>query len=290
MSARWQRRPLRTRHADDWLMTYADMITLLLCFFAMVLTVFMAKKDAPPIPRPSPPIVISQTVKPVELLPKVSDFRPIPEIDVPETTDTPLALDAPIAAPAAQPSPVVSRPDENTDSTGSNTVVPDLLPSVAQDLTQEPPPTPALAPVTPPTPTPPQGDRITKLQMNSEAFFGSGSASLSSSGKNILRTVANDLKQDRYKDYTITIEGHTDDQPIKTIQFPSNWELSTARASAVVHFFLEQGLPAQRLRAAGYADTFPIAPNRDKNGKAIPENQARNRRVVIQLERIDKAP
>jgi chemotaxis protein MotB len=56
-----------------------------------------------------------------------------------------------------------------------------------------------------------------------------------------------------------------------------------------VHYFLDQGIPALKLRAAGYADTFPRAPNRDANGNAIPENQTQNRRVVIKMEKIDKA-
>ncbi|HMK68945.1 MAG TPA: hypothetical protein VK433_10375, partial [Stellaceae bacterium] len=51
----------------------------------------------------------------------------------------------------------------------------------------------------------------------------------------------------------------------------------------------DQGIPARRLRAAGYADTFPKAPNRDAGGTAIPENQAKNRRVVIKLEKIESA-
>ena len=93
---------------------------------------------------------------------------------------------------------------------------------------------------------------------------------------------------DKYKSYQVTVEGHTDDSPISTLQFPSNWELSTARAAAVVHCLLQQGILAQRLRAAGYADTFPVALNRDAHGQAIPENQARNRRVVIKLEKIEK--
>jgi len=57
----------------------------------------------------------------------------------------------------------------------------------------------------------------------------------------------------------------------------------------VVRFFLEQGIPARKLTAAGYADTFPIVPNRKADGSVIPENQARNRRVVIKLEKIDRA-
>jgi chemotaxis protein MotB len=135
----------------------------------------------------------------------------------------------------------------------------------------------------------PKGDRITTFEISSAAFFDSGSATLSTPGESILRGMAADLKSDRFKDYQITVEGHTDDAPISTARFPSNWELSTARASAVVHFFLDQGIPAMKLRAAGYADTFPKVPNRDANGTAIPQNQSQNRRVVIKLERIEKA-
>ena len=132
-----------------------------------------------------------------------------------------------------------------------------------------------------------KGDRLTTIEISSAAFFGSGSATLSGPGRAILQDVAATLGTDKLRDYHVTVEGHTDDSPITTAQFPSNWELSTARASAVVHFFLDHGIPALRLRAAGYADTFPVVANRDAAGTAIPENQARNRRVVIKLEKID---
>ena len=134
-----------------------------------------------------------------------------------------------------------------------------------------------------------QGDRITTLQIGSATFFNSGYAALSGAGKAILEDVAVSLKSGAFAAYHVTIEGHTDDTPINTTQFQSNWELSTARASAVVRYLLEQGVAAERLTAAGYADTFPIAPNRNADGTVIPENQARNRRVVIKLEKIDKA-
>ena len=131
------------------------------------------------------------------------------------------------------------------------------------------------------------GEHVTTFSFDSTAFFGSGSATLSSSGEVILRDVVADLKSEKFKDYLVTVEGHTDDAPIGTSEFPSNWELSTARAAAVVRFFLDRGIPARRLRAAGYADTFPLVPNRDANGKAILENQAKNRRVVIALEKVE---
>src|SRR6185312_2766361 len=104
-----------------------------------------------------------------------------------------------------------------------------------------------------------------------------------------LGDVAGTLGSRQFAAYHITIEGHTDDTPISTPQFQSNWELSAARAAAVVRFLLDLGIPAGKLTAAGYADTVPIAPNRNPDGAVIADNQARNRRVVIRLEKIDKS-
>jgi chemotaxis protein MotB len=134
----------------------------------------------------------------------------------------------------------------------------------------------------------PMGDRITSFQFSSTAFFASGTATLSDSGQSILQNLLGRLQSPAFATYRITVEGHTDDEPINSPQFPSNWELSAARAAAVVRYFIEHGIPADRLRAAGYADTHPLAPNRDAAGNPIPENQAKNRRVVIELEKIDR--
>lgn len=82
-------------------------------------------------------------------------------------------------------------------------------------------------------------------------------------------------------DYNIKIEGHTDDRPISTPQYPSNWELSTARACEILRFFLEHGLPAERLSAEGFAEFRPIGPN------DTPENRAKNRRIEIIFTRED---
>jgi len=74
--------------------------------------------------------------------------------------------------------------------------------------------------------------------------------------------------------YNITVEGHTDDQPIHTERFPSNWELSTARAISVMRYLSERrGVPAARMGVAGYADIHPVVPNDS------PEHRAANRRV-----------
>lgn len=76
---------------------------------------------------------------------------------------------------------------------------------------------------------------------------------------------------------TVTVEGHTDNRPIESAAFPSNWELSSARAGAVVRFFESQGLPGSRLQSAGFADTRPLDDNN------TPEGRQKNRRVEIMI-------
>jgi chemotaxis protein MotB len=111
-----------------------------------------------------------------------------------------------------------------------------------------------------------------RMEVNESILFDSASASLRSEGIALLQRLAPILAQ---QEGTISIEGHTDPSPISTAQFPSNWELSAARASAVTRFLVNKGLPAERLRAVGMADTHP----RDSN--ASPEGRARNRRVSV---------
>jgi chemotaxis protein MotB len=82
-----------------------------------------------------------------------------------------------------------------------------------------------------------------------------------------------------YPRYRISIQGHTDDSPISTDRFPSNWELSSARATAVLRYFIDKNIEPKRLTATGYADIFPIASNDLELG------QATNRRVEFVLEK-----
>jgi chemotaxis protein MotB len=82
-----------------------------------------------------------------------------------------------------------------------------------------------------------------------------------------------------YPRYRISVQGHTDDTPISTDRFPSNWELSSARATAVLRYFIDKNIDPKRLTATGYADIFPIASNDSDLG------QATNRRVEFVLEK-----
>ncbi len=121
------------------------------------------------------------------------------------------------------------------------------------------------------------------IELSSSAFYKPGSANLREEALPVLEKMAQTLLAPRYQTYAIEIEGHTDDIPIDTPRFPSNWELSAMRATQVVRLLISQGMEPIRLKATGYADTQPKAPNKDAEGNPIPDNQALNRRVVIRI-------
>lgn len=126
-------------------------------------------------------------------------------------------------------------------------------------------------------------DQGVVVEFASKSFFKPGSVVLLESAKKLLSDVAYQVVQPPYDLYFIDIEGHTDDVPINTPKFPTNWELSTLRATGVVRFLIDIGLEADRMKAAGYADVNPKVPNLDLFGVPIPENRAENRRIVIRL-------
>jgi chemotaxis protein MotB len=120
-------------------------------------------------------------------------------------------------------------------------------------------------------------DRIT-ISLTGDLLFDSGSAVVRPSADPVLAAVATALRD---KPNQVRVEGHTDNIPINTSEFNSNWELSAARATAVLRKLVEgDGLPADRLFAAAYADTKPVADNRTAEGRA------QNRRVEIFLKPI----
>ena len=111
-----------------------------------------------------------------------------------------------------------------------------------------------------------------QLEIQDNVLFKSSEADLTASGGALLKRLTPLLKQTVG---LILIEGHTDNVPIKTPRFPSNWELGSSRATSVLHFLVLQQLDSSRLRAITYADTMPIADN------STPEGREKNRRVNI---------
>lgn len=119
-----------------------------------------------------------------------------------------------------------------------------------------------------------QTPRGVVVEINASALFEQGEATLQRSAARTLAAVAKVLESGSE---AIEVEGHTDDIPIYTPQFPSNWELSAARACSVVRLFIEQGVVAERLRAVGLASYHPISSN------DTPEGRVRNRRVTVTI-------
>lgn len=107
----------------------------------------------------------------------------------------------------------------------------------------------------------------------SDVLFGSGSASLSKDGKASLQEVSRLLASIPKRKFQV--EGHTDNVPIATAQYPSNWELASARAITVVKTMIDAGMPSDRVSAASFGDSKPAAAN------DTPEGKAQNRRIEI---------
>jgi chemotaxis protein MotB len=123
------------------------------------------------------------------------------------------------------------------------------------------------------------GDRFV---FQSEVLFAPGSAELSEGAKKELTPVITALKDISAKippdiNWMLRVDGHTDRRPISNPQFPSNWELSAARAISVVRFAVEEGIPASRVSAAGFADKQPIDP------RSAEDAYRRNRRIELKL-------
>ena len=113
-----------------------------------------------------------------------------------------------------------------------------------------------------------------ELEMNSELLFASGEAELSPKAIPVLRKVADVI---RPMPNVVNVEGYTDSVPINTVEFPSNWELSSARATSVVRELINSNISAMRLAAVGYGEFHPIADNSTIGGRF------KNRRVVLVL-------
>lgn len=124
-----------------------------------------------------------------------------------------------------------------------------------------------------------------QLQLGSTYLYELGSAEIRQEMEHPLQVIARRISEIEGVDYMVEVEGHTDDVPIATDQYESNWELSAHRATNIVRFFNDQGIAQERLEAVAYGESRPIVPNRDEYGEPIEENQAKNRRIVIHVRR-----
>lgn len=121
-----------------------------------------------------------------------------------------------------------------------------------------------------------ESDTGVVITLSDMLLFSAGSSDLSERGMEILRKVAGILSQLAYH---VKVKGHTDNEPIRTERYPSNWELSSARAGSVVRLLVQSGVEPSLISAEGYAQYHPVATNDTEAGRAA------NRRVEIVYER-----
>lgn len=244
MSHQRRNRRAQISHTDDWLLTYADTITLLFCLFVVLASQAHKPRLAP---DPMPAVPVEQTVAPANFIDWKPPFKPTTlgneaadedahaeaeDRTTPTPVENPLLSSAPRdAPPAAERTIIVDPLDERSAAALSGSVSLAALPALADVAPQQPSDAPLIplpeivAHVRPEGAAhlEQKGDRITTLAFESAAFFSRGTATLNGSGKVILQEVVGNLKSEEYQDYMVTIEGHTDDAPINTAQFPSNW-------------------------------------------------------------------
>lgn len=116
-----------------------------------------------------------------------------------------------------------------------------------------------------------------RLSFHGNTFFESGSATLIPGSQEVIDRSLAAFKEIGPERFYVDVEGHTDSRPIQSSTFASNWELSAARASNIVRYFLSQGYDPKRLKASGYADTYKLVPDTDDAAAAI------NRRIVFRI-------
>lgn len=232
---------------ERWLVSYADFITLLFAFFVVMYAISSLNEGKYR--------VMSDSIS--------AAFRSIPGSTVGAMTVVNPSAPMPVLVP-------VKRSPANVKTDEIQAKKKEKLKSIAKELNQ------ALAPLVE------QGKvKVTEgalgitVDINASVLFAPGDARLDIVAQRALIAVAQVIAP---TDFPVVVEGHTDNTPISTPLFPSNWELSGVRAASVVRLFVEAGVNPQRLSAAGYADQRPVADN------ATPDGRQMNRRVAINLE------
>jgi len=230
-----QRRRAPRVGADRWLVSYADFTTLLLAFFMALYTV--------------------SDINPAKLAAAQNSLR--------AAFKAPEAAAEPVAGPATPAEPRAERPHAGSLPAPRAEAIAQVRERIEKELAGA---------ITAGQLEIGADDRGLVLSLPESATFPVASADVTAAAQAVIDRVATTLEP---LDVAVRIEGHTDDTPIRTVRYSSNWELSTARASAVVARFIDQRLDPRRLSAAGYGEFHPRASNATADGRAS------NRRVDV---------
>lgn len=249
---RRRRSPEEPANRERWLVSYADFITLLFAFFVVMYSVSSVNEGKYK--------VLSDTLTGVFNAPQ----RSVNPIELGNTQPPVL----PAQGEDVIPPPVTEVPRSPQADQASRT---EALRSMADQLALEFDELIGQGVVTLET-----SEQWIELSLRNSLLFGSGDAEPHFDAFEVIESIAGVLKG---RDNAVRVEGFTDNRPIQTRAFPSNWELSTARAAAVVRVLVMEGVEAERLAAIGYGEFQPVARNDTEAGRN------RNRRVVLLISR-----
>lgn len=263
---------------ERWLVSYADFITLLFAFFVVMYSISSVNDGKYRVLSETLTdafLTSSQSLDPIQIGEKVRTVRPVAgefaasEPGTLESSDTEDQVDTidkgeveTKGKPEAEGTEGESDAAEAKEDLGQTAadLKSILSPFIADDLVN--------VKIT---------DRGVEVEMKSKMLFASGSARLSRTAIKMLRDVSGILKP---LPNSIIVEGHTDNVPIKTILFPSNWELSSVRAASVVHLLGRFGIDPKKMAAIGYGEHKPTASNNNEEGKQ------KNRRVALVIKTV----
>ena len=237
---RRRRRPYYRPDSDRWLISYADYVTLLLALFVVLYAMSSVDKE--------------------RMQSAISGMRTA----FAQTDSSSVSIETVIQIPRANPSDETDT-SEDDDSDISYVILRDRLETTLEEQTGTDSDAAGMRTH--------RSDRGLVISLAAKDFFHPGDTEILREALGPLNAIGSVLA---LSTQLIRIEGHTDDTPINTERFPSNWELSTARASAVArHLIKHLQIAPRRIGASGYAEFQPIAPNDS------PENRALNRRIDI---------
>lgn len=270
---------------NDWAVAYTDMVTLLMAFFVILTSIAMAQpkgqEGAQPVnhtrenvqvqnsPFDGMGISIAVDGRPTSTDPYEPTGDDVTAIEDPYSKLPPKGQEQAAAAPKPAPQPEAEPSTEQAAAPPQPTpAVPDKanteLASKLQQMVTQSDLGGQVQVIS--------GNDTVTLRISDKILFSSGRSDLEQTGQALVARLSAILAQSGGE---ISIEGHTDNIPIRTAQFPSNWELSAARAAMVLRQLVALGLPADKLRAIAYADTKPVKDNSN------PANRAENRRVEL---------
>ena len=264
---RRKRQEVHINH-ERWLVSYADFITLLFAFFVVMYSISQVND--------SKYRVLSDTFIEAFNQPTDSRTNTEPQDNASPSTAviTPIETGNTATEPSngeqtstvnpviEQPQPDIQQPDTPVKTSDELTQISDLVTEKFTQLIND-----QMIQVS-------SNELWLQIELKDSILFSSGSADTSEQAQKIFDEIAGILKN--YSN-PVQVEGFTDNIPIKSLKYPTNWELSTARASAIVKYLASKGVAPERLSAVGYGEYQPVAANDTEQGRA------QNRRVAIMV-------